>query len=239
MATITWPATIDSSMPDTAWRNDTSHSDGTEDGSDVVEGFHAAQHNKLALFMAAAENELGADPSATFTSVAARLNARLTCRTTADQALAANTTALTNVTNMVLPVATTGLDYYFKFLVAFSMATIATAGLRLGVTTPAITGYLSARVMIPRTADANPAAGTAQSAAPTVSVIEWPGYINSSGDSVVSDQVPATGTIYVATVEGILSNPSATGNIQLQASSEVTGSTLTIKRGSYGEIYIN
>ncbi|HEY5413810.1 MAG TPA: hypothetical protein VIK41_03215, partial [Gemmatimonadaceae bacterium] len=70
-------------------------------------------------------------------------------------------------------------------------------------------------------------------------VIEWPGYITSSGDSVVSDQVPATGTIYVATVEGILSNPSATGNIQLQASSEVTGSTLTIKRGSYGEIYIN
>jgi len=129
MATITWPATIDSSMPTTTWRNDTSHSDGTTDGTDAVEGHHAVQHNKLALFMAAAENELGADPSATFTSVAARLNARLTCRTTADQALAANTTALTNVTNMVLPVATTGLDYYFKFLVAFSMATIATAGL--------------------------------------------------------------------------------------------------------------
>jgi len=239
MVTITWPASIDSSMPDTAWRNDTSHSDGTEDGSDVVEGFHAAQHNKLALFMAAAENELGADPSATFTSVAARLNARLTCRTTADQALAANTTALTNVTNMVLPVATTGLDYYFKFCVAFSMATIATAGLRLGVTTPTVAGYLSAKVLIPRTADTNPAAGTAQSAAPTVSVIEWPGYINSSGDSVVSDQVPAITTIFIATVEGILSNPSATGNIQLQAASEVTGSTLTIKRGSYGEIYIN
>jgi len=239
MATITWPATIDSSMPDTAWRNDTSHSDGTEDGSDVVEGFHAAQHNKLALFMAAAENELGADPSATFTSVAARLNARLTCRTTADQALAANTTALTNVTNMVLPVATTGLDYYFKFCVAFSMATIATAGLRLGITTPAVTGYVSAKVLIPRTADTNPAAGTAQAAAPTVSVIEWPGYINSSGDSVVSDQIPAVTTVFIATVEGILSNPSATGNIQLQAASEVTGSTLTIKRGSYGEIYIN
>jgi len=239
MATITWPASIDSSMPDTAWRNDTSHSDGTEDGSDVVEGFHAAQHNKLALFMAAAENELGADPSATFTSVAARLNARLTCRTTADQALAANTTALTNVTNMVLPVATTGLDYYFKFCVAFSMATIATAGLRLGITTPAVTGYVSAKVLIPRTADTNPAAGTAQAAAPTVSVIEWPGYINSSGDSVVSDQIPAVTTVFIATVEGILSNPSATGNIQLQAASEVTGSTLTIKRGSYGEIYIN
>ena len=215
MATITWPASIDSSMPDTAWRNDTSHSDGTEDGSDVVEGFHAAQHNKLALFMAAAENELGADPSATFTSVAARLNARLTCRTTADQALAANTTALTNVTNMVLPVATTGLDYYFKFCVAFSMATIATAGLRLGITTPAVTGYVSAKVLIPRTADANPAAGTAQAAAPTVAVIEWPGYVNSSGDSVVSDQVPAITTVFIATVEGILSNPSATGNIQL------------------------
>ena len=63
MATITWPTTIDSSMPDTAWRNDTSHSDGTEDGSDTAEGFHALQHNKLALFMAAVENELGADPS--------------------------------------------------------------------------------------------------------------------------------------------------------------------------------
>ena len=102
-----------------------------------------------------------------------------------------------------------------------------------------VAGYLSAKVLIPRTADTNPAAGTAQAAAPTVAVIEWPGYINSSGDSVVSDQVPAITTIFIATVEGILSNPSATGNIQLQAASEVTGSTLTIKRGSYGEIYIN
>ena len=238
MATITWPTSQDTPLKSN-WRNDTSHSDGTTDGSDATEGTHAAEHNKAALLLAALEAELGNNPSGTFADITARLAARQSCRKSADQALAANTTALTNVTDMVLPVTTTGLDYYFKFLITFSMATIATAGLRLGITTPTVAGYLSARVMIPRTADSNPAAGTAQSAAPTVAVIEWPGYITSSGDSVVSDQIPAVTTVWAATIEGILSNPSATGNIQVQASSEVTGSTLTLKKGSYGEIYIN
>ena len=57
MATINWPTTQDAA-PKSNWRNDTSHSDGTTDGSDAAEGTHALEHNKLALFMAYANGRI-------------------------------------------------------------------------------------------------------------------------------------------------------------------------------------
>jgi hypothetical protein len=64
------------------------------------------------------------------------------------------------------------------------------------------------------------------------------GNITSSGDSVVSDIVPV-GINFIVTVEGILSNPSATGNIQLTCANEVTtASGNVLRRGSWGEVYI-
>jgi hypothetical protein len=138
---------------------------------------------------------------------------------------------------MLLPVAVTGVDYYFKFIVVATSSAGATNGIRIGLTCPALTGYVAAEVRIPRTIDANPAAGTAQ-ATPTITTMQHVGHITSSGDSVVSDIVPV-GINFVCVVEGILSNPSATGNIQLQAANEVTtASGNVLKRGSYGELYI-
>jgi len=236
MATINWPTTQDAA-PKSNWRNDTSHSDGTTDGSDAAEGTHALEHNKLALFMAAAELEMGNNPSGTFVDMAARLAARTTCRKTADQTLS-SVTALTNITDMVLPISTTGLDYAFKVILICTSSAGATNGIRVGLTCPALTGYVSAKVTIPRTIDPNPAAGTGQ-ATMTVTNSPWEGYITSSGDSVVADIVPV-GINFPVIIEGILSNPSATGSIQIQAANEVTtASGNVVKRGSFGDMYIN
>lgn len=198
---------------------------------------HVAGHNNASDALIAIETELGTDPAGTFTDLKTRLNSRVTCRKTADQTIS-STVAPANITDMTLPVATTALDYWFRFCVVCTSSAGATNGIRIGVTTPAITGYLSALVTIPRTIDPNPANGTAQ-ATPTVTTMPYVGEITSSGDSVVSDIVPV-GINFVCTVEGILSNPSATGSIQLQVANEVTtASGNVIKRGSFGEIYIN
>jgi hypothetical protein len=211
---------------DTTWAN-----------TDVTDTVHPAHHADLADAVNKIEAELGTDPSGSFTTVRARVDARLTCRKTADQTIS-STTALTNLTDLSLPISTTALDYYFKFVAICTSSAGATNGIRIGLTCPALTGFVCAQVTIPRTIDPNPAAGTAQ-ATPTVTTMPYVGTITSSGDSVVSDIVPV-GINFVVVVEGILSNPSATGSIQLQGANEVsTASGNVIKRGSYGEIYIN
>ena len=56
---------------------------------------------------------------------------------------------------------------------------------------------------------------------------------------MVSDIVPV-GINFPVIVEGILSNPSATGSIQIQGANEVTtASGNVVKRGSFGDIYVN
>lgn len=196
---------------------------------------HKDAHNNTSDAIRAIEGELGLTPKGSFASVAARLNARLTCRSTADQTLS-SVVALTNLTSLTLPISTTNLDYFFRFVIVCTSSAGATNGIRIGLTCPTLTGYVAANVTSPRTLDTTQTAGTAQTVAPPSSGV---GQINSSGDSVVYDIVPI-GVNFVVTVEGILSQPSATGSIQLQGANEVTtASGNVIKRGSYGEIYIN
>jgi hypothetical protein len=218
-------------------QDDTDSKAGTDLGLSTTTGDHAAHHNQIAEELVAVQTELGTDPSGTFSNVAGRLNARLTCRKTADQTIS-STVAPTNITDLLLPISTTALDYFFRFIIVCTSSAGATNGIRVGITCPALTGYVAADVTIPRTIDPNPANGTAQ-ATPTVTTMPYVGQITSSGDSVVSDIVPV-GVNFVVKVEGILSNPSATGNIQLQVANEVTtASGNVVKRGSYGELYIN
>lgn len=201
---------------------------------------HPGHHNAMADEINAIADELGyaaGGPSASFSSVENRLNARLTCRKTADQTIS-STVALTDVADLTLPINTIGIDYWFKFAVVCTSSAGATNGIRIGLTCPALTGYVSAMVIIPRTIDANPAAGTAASSM-VVAQAPWVGHITSSGDSVVSDIV-SVGINFIVHVEGVLSAPSATGSIQLQAANEVTTvNGNVIKRGSWGEVYIS
>lgn len=180
---------------------------------------------------AAIDAELGTNPSGSFATVADRLNARLTCRKTADQTLSSTITA-TNITDMLLPVATTGLDYYFRFIIIYQSNTL-TNGFRTFVTCPTVGGYFAAVINI-----YGRVANTAAQATPPLMV--YSGTINGSGQGVVSDGVGQINFPYVCTVEGILSNPTATGSIQFQAANEVsTASGNVVKRGSWGEVYIN
>lgn len=208
----------------------------TRADTDATATNHVADHNNANDAINKIETELGVLPKGTFTSVATRLGSRLTCRKTADQTIS-STVAPANITDMVLPIGTTALDYYFKFVAVCTSSAGGTNGIRVTVTCPALTGYIAAAVTIPRTIDPKPANGTAQ-ATPTVTTMPYVGQITASGIAVTSDIVPV-GVNFTVVVEGILSNPSATGSIQLQIANEVTtASGNVVKRGSYGEIYI-
>lgn len=177
-------------------------------------------------------DELGANPSGSFTTVEARLNARLTCRKTADQTFSATTT-VANVADMLLPVNTTAVDYMFRFVIAYS-STSTSNGIRLAVTWPS-SSFGSAKVSIAGRAAVT--AGTQGSATSNLGAYE--AYITTSGTAVASDAVAAANAIYIATIDGILSAPTATGSIQLQAANEVsTSNGNVIRRGSWGEVYI-
>jgi hypothetical protein len=210
----------------------------TRADADATATTHPADHNNANDAINKIEAELGTDPSGSFTDVKTRLNSRLTCRKTADQTIS-STTALTNLTDLTLPITTTGLDYWFKFYLVCTSSAGGTNGIRIGLTCPAVTGYIHAQVIIPRTIDPTVAAGTAAAALAAPADLIKIGQITSSGDSVVSDIVPV-GVNFGVTVEGILSNPSATGSIQIQGANEVTTvNGNIIRRGAWGELYIN
>jgi hypothetical protein len=198
---------------------------------------HATVHNNISDSIRAIETELGADPSGSFTSVASRLNARLTCRKTADTTNA--TVTLANVTDMVLPVATTGLDYYFYFYVIWTTSTLGNTA-QFAVTVPAVTGYISYWIETMAGTTTVPTATGDLTATSFVSN----SFHNASASATAAagaasgTSPPALTTNYMTRISGILSNPSATGNIQLQHRSE-TAVITTCKRGSYGEVYIN
>lgn len=139
----------------------------------------------------------------------------ITVKLTADLTASTSTT-LANATGLSLAV-TAGTYYSFDFVVLFRAAAT-TTGLRLGLTCPAFTVY-SARVEIPVAAD-----GTSG---------DLQGWLTTSGDSVLGTGVQAITTTYAATIRGLIL-PSASGTIQVQYASEVSGSGVTIKQGSHG-----
>jgi hypothetical protein len=111
-----------------------------------------------------------------------------------------------------------GVHYAFEWIVLFRSAAT-TNGVRLGLVFPAAT-YFGATVRIPVAADATGG--------------EFQGQLTSSGDAVIGTGVEATGTTYVATIDGVI-NASANGNLQLVYGSELTtGSGIVIKQGSHG-----
>lgn len=139
-------------------------------------------------------------------------------RVTVDQPFTA--TALADVTSLTFPVAAGGL-YRFTFFVAYRTAAT-TTGARFGLTFPAATAQ-AATVRI---------AGIGNDGTDS----EFTGSITSSGDSVVSAAVAAANTDYLAVIEGVLL-PTANGNLQLRAATEIANSALTIRNGSHGQLW--
>lgn len=232
MATIVWPGAVSAGDDlDVGWRNDTSHGDGTEDGSDTAEGFHALQHNKAALLLNAMRGEMGANPSGSFADLAARLNGRLTCRKTANQTF--NSTSVVNVTEMVLPVDQTGLDYRFCFE-WFWTAGAAGVVLVPSVAVPTVAGTLDVFwETIGLTASAT-ATGT-----DNTNTVLTTGAAPQSMGFPASTTVPAAAARCFSRCVGVLSNPSATGVIQLRCNLETGTSGITFSRGAWGEVAIS
>lgn len=215
-----YPGALDS-LP-ANMQDDTDAASGSDLGLSTSVGHHATQHNNLADAVNKIEAELGINPSGTFADVLARLNARLTCRKSADQAFA--TATLANVTDLSFAVAASQ-DYYFKFAVMFT-STTTTSGLALAVTIPASPTAFSYAVSF-TSLTGNVATNIQGSAA-------------ASAGKVQTASATAAATAYMAIVEGILSNGVNAGTLQLQASEGGgTVASQTIKKGSYGELYLN
>jgi hypothetical protein len=117
---------------------------------------------------------------------------------------------------------TSGRHYHYEFICLVRTDTTA-CGVVFTVTIPTFTNFGGA-VSLNIAAD-----GTAA---------EFVGAITSSGDQVVGTAMVATGTDYVAIVEGIIV-PSANGTLQLQCARETNASspTITVSRGSMGRLY--
>lgn len=166
--------------------------------------------------------ELGADPAGTFVDVVTRLAARQTCRKTADQAFTTQT--LANVTDLSFVVAAS-LDYYFKFVCAYTGGTA--RGIGLGVTCPASPTFLAYSVDIHGITATDGTAGL------------FSGSGTSSGDAV-SSAATVAGT-HIAVVEGVLSNGANAGTLQLQArqGTGATAANANVRKGSYGELHLN
>jgi hypothetical protein len=203
----------------------------TTHADNVAEVIAAATINDLADAVNKIETELGINPSGSFTTVVARLGAESTVRKTADQANSTVTPA--SITDLAFPVVI-GADHSFEFIIPYSSAAT-TTGLGLSLTVPALGtgGYISYNVEINK--GARPAAGTAMS----LTTVYYFGTGFASGHETVSDSVTAINTTYIATIRGVLSNPSAAGNIQVQARSEVAASAITIKKGASGRMILN
>lgn len=209
-------------------QDDIDSKSGVDLGVSTTTGDHAQHHNDLADAVNKIEAELGTDAAGTFTDVKTRLNARLTCRKTADQTFSSTTAA--SVTDMNLPIGTANLDYFFRFTIPWSTATSGN-GIGFGVTCPALTGFIAYTVDIIRSQE------TAVGTAPTATQMQYVGPGISSGDTVTSD-TSIQNSITIARIEGICSNPSATGTLQLTCRGE-TASAVIVRRGAWGEVYIN
>lgn len=201
--------------------------DGTDAGDDTPGstnvGFLSQWMRDAGDAIVKMQTEDGINPSASFVDVATRLNSSITVRKTADQTNTTTTPA--NVTDLTFPVVA-GQDYGFEFFIPFS-SSLATAGIGLSVTVPALTGFVNYIVRIPRL---NDTAGAAPATPP-----EQVGHGTASNDEVVSDAVGTINVLYMAKIEGVLSNPSASGSIQVRFRAEVAA-TITIKKGAFGRL---
>ena len=140
-------------------------------------------------------------------------------RKTADQTF--STTAVVSATQMVFTVAN-GVTYKFKFNIAYTSAAT-TTGLRVGLLFPTVTMS---------TALANIAANTDGTGA------YFQGVINATGDFVTATATPtATPNVQYASIEGVIV-PSAAGTVQLTIGTEVGGSNVVVKAGSFVEYVI-
>lgn len=200
-------------------------------GTDNVAGSHAALHSSENDEIEAIETELGITPSGSFVDVAARLNARLTCRKTADQTF--NSTTRTNVTDLVLPINSTGVDYWFKFEYAWNAGAVGVV-LVPSLTFPTVAGTLT---ILWETIGLSAASGTTSVANMSAHVTTGTASPQSMGFPT-STTVPAAGARQWTRITGILSNPSATGSLQLQQNLETGTTAATLLRGGWGEMYI-
>lgn len=140
-------------------------------------------------------------------------------KSTADQVFSTN--ALTDVSSLSFPV-TMDVTYKYTFHILYTSAAT-TTGLRVTLSYPAVISA-SAVARIPNGND-----GTGS---------QFQGTINSSGDIVTATASPAPiGNVLYATVQGVII-PSADGVVQLRAASEINGSNVTIRAGSFAEISI-
>lgn len=136
--------------------------------------------------------------------------------------LTADETGKTNATlaNTGLSFAlTSGVYYAFRFTLVWR-TTVATVGLKVGVTFPNVNTFAGAATISGQAADG-------------ATTEPWAGQLTSSGDSVVSTAAVATNTDLLAVVEGVIA-PSANGTLMLQYAAETTGATVTLRRGSVG-----
>lgn len=135
---------------------------------------------------------------------------------------AVTSTSLGNATGLSFTVEA-NMYYEFKFMVLFSSAAT-TTGIKLSVSVPGSPAVLSASARIPVAAD-----GTAG---------ELNGWITASDDAVTGTGVQAASTNYVAIVEGVLLTGGTGGTLQLRYASEVSGSGITIKAASNGQLTV-
>lgn len=134
-------------------------------------------------------------------------------RRTADQAFSDGTN-LANVADLAFAV-DAGHKYRFRFVVFFTAAA-GTTGIVLSVNGPASPTYLQFGAII----------GESATAFRTIAATVY--------DTALVGTNSA-GTL-MAIVEGVVENGANSGTLALRCRTEVNGSAVTVKRGSYGEI---
>lgn len=130
------------------------------------------------------------------------------------------TTTLGDVTGLSFAVLS-GVYYKFRFDIVYRAAAT-TTGLKVSVTIPAATIF---------SAFADTPVSTAADGTANI----FRGWITSSDDPVIGTGTPAIATDYIATIEGVLL-PSANGTLQARYASEVSGSSVTVRQASIGEL---
>lgn len=128
-------------------------------------------------------------------------------------------TTLSDITGLSFSVSN-GTYYGFKFLLPYTYSTTA-KGPKYGITIPAATIY-SATVRIPMAADGADAF--------------YEGCLTTSGDSVNASSSPASSTVLLAVIEGVLL-PSADGTLQVRHAANGALQTLVTKQGAVGLLW--
>ncbi len=114
-----------------------------------------------------------------------------------------------------------GVYYYFRFVI-IHQTSVSTSGLKIGLTTPTTTRFAAA-VNAPNAADGTSA--------------HFFGTINSSGDSVISTNVPVQSVDYACIIEGTIL-PSADGTLMVQYANEAAAGTVQMMQGSIGVLTV-